>query len=800
METLIETCKVVKAFVIGESGRGGRTAFDRDRVTAAIATSSLVVENGRPIADGGPTWRELPVSPDGVYAERELRGGYVALIVNSESEQTIVVRASGHGIFYAPGVVHGGDPYGTDAFHFPVRLKKGENQFLFSVGRGRLGVRFEPASNTAFVSGNDLTIGDFVPGSTDGVYAGVQVVNPAGGGYFMLMATIEPRSTASHIVYLPSLTSTKIPIKLPPCEKISGDSIPVTFELVDCGKQRQAKSKRLMDDGSSKVISTIKVSARVRRPQDTRKNTFISEIDGSAQYYGVRPAQSRQKIPNLVLTLHGASVEGMGQAEAYGNHADINWIAATNRRPYGFDWEDWGRKDAMEVLADASARFPMTPTKVHLAGHSMGGHGTWVNGSLYPSTFASIAPSAGWVSFASYGGGAKSPQQPDAIDAVFMRANNEYDTLKRAGNLDYPSVFILHGDADDNVPVSEARTMKSVLENRRHPRFGYHEQPGAGHWWDGPLGAGADCLDWPGITSAIKSSTVSDPDSITFSTPHPGISANAFWIEVIQQHVWGEMSKVSATWKASPAELWITSENIERLAIGERSDKKRPTIVKINGQSLQIPQSGTVHVALSGSKWRVVGDLPLGQKTPTRSGPFKNAIGNRFALVLPTGGTAAENDLALQVARYHLETWMVRGNGHSDIFLDTDPLDEDRTYILYGNSSINKAWHRLVNQQNVDVTRHAARIGRRAVKGDDVFLVACQPHPKSVSSHIVLVGFTGTAAAKAVLRVPFFVSGVAMPDWTLAKANVFQLGRAGVIGAGYFDSEWKPAMGQSAWR
>jgi hypothetical protein len=143
---------------------------------------------------------------------------------------------------------------------------------------------------------------------------------------------------------------------------------------------------------------------------------------------------------------------------------------------------------------------------------------------------------------------------------------------------------------------------------------------------------------------------------------------------------------------------------------------------------------------------------------------------------------------------------MVRGNGHCDIFLDTDALDENRTYVLYGNKNINKAWHRMVNQNNVDVSQTSARVGRKTVKGQDVFLLACQPHPKSESSHVVLVGFTGQVAARAVLRVPFFVSGVAMPDWVLAKATVFQLGRAGVIGAGYFDSAWKPALGQSAWR
>lgn len=800
MRTTVDLCKVIRAFVIAESGRGGRTAFDRDRVTAELTTGKLAIENGRQIAENGPSWREVPVSADGSYSERELRGGYVALIVSSENEQTVIVRASGHGVFYGPGVVHGGDPYSTDAFHFPVRLKQGQNQFLFSVGRGRLAVRFEAASNTAFISGNDLTIGDIVRGSTDSVYAGVQVVNPGDGGYFMLMATIEPSSTASEIVFLPSLTSTKIPVKLPPCEKISGDVVPVAFELVDCGKRRQEKSKRFMDDGSSKVISTINVSTRVRRPQDTRKNTFISNIDGSAQYYGVRPAQSRQQVPNLVLTLHGASVEGMGQAEAYGNHADINWIAATNRRPYGFDWEDWGRQDAMEVLADARSRFPTHPAKVHLAGHSMGGHGTWVNGSLYPSTFASIAPSAGWVSFASYGGGARNPQQPDSIDTVFARANNEYDTLKRAGNLDYPSVYILHGDADDNVPVSEARTMKSVLENRRHPRFGYHEQPGAGHWWDGPAGAGADCLDWPGITSAIKKSMVGNPDTFTFTTPHPGVASQGFWIRILQQRIWGEMSKVSASWKTSPAEIWITTENVERLAITERNGYKRPDVIYVNGQKVNIPPLGDIDLACVSSKWRVVDSVQTGEKTPRRSGPFKSAISNQFAFVLPTGGTVAENDLALQIARYHLETWMVRGNGHVDIFVDTDPLDEDRTYVLYGNKDINKAWKRLVNQSNVDISRKAASVGGRSVAGDDVYLLACQPHPKSQNSHVVLVGFTGAQSARAVLRVPIFVSGVAIPDWVVAKTNVFQLGRAGVIGAGYFDSSWKPSKEQSAWR
>ena len=60
----------------------------------------------------------------------------------------------------------------------------------------------------------------------------------------------------------------------------------------------------------------------------------------------------------------------MGMA---GSYAPKTWgtvVAPTNRRPYGFDWEDWGRHDAMEVLALAQAKFETDPRQTYLT-HSM---------------------------------------------------------------------------------------------------------------------------------------------------------------------------------------------------------------------------------------------------------------------------------------------------------------------------------------------------------------------------------------------------------------------------------------------
>ena len=89
---------------------------------------------------------------------------------------------------------------------------------------------------------------------------------------------------------------------------------------------------------------------------------------------------------------------------------------------------------------------------MHLTGHSMGGHGTWHNGVMSPGRFATLGPSAGWQSFYTYGGS----QRPSG---AFARARAHSDTANYLSNLAKRGVYIIHGTADDNVPLSEGRTM-----------------------------------------------------------------------------------------------------------------------------------------------------------------------------------------------------------------------------------------------------------------------------------------------------------------------------------------------------
>jgi hypothetical protein len=147
-------------------------------------------------------------------------------------------------------------------------------------------------------------------------------------------------------------------------------------------------------EGEPVLLASRTVELRTVTAESRRNETFTSRIDGSAQYYAVVPALPRESAgrPGLLLSLHGASVEASSQAAAYSAKDWATIVCPTNRRAYGFDWEDWGRLDALEVLNHAQRRFRTDPRRQWLTGHSMGGHGTWQIGAHESDRFAAIAP------------------------------------------------------------------------------------------------------------------------------------------------------------------------------------------------------------------------------------------------------------------------------------------------------------------------------------------------------------------------------------------------------------------------
>ncbi|HWD42017.1 MAG TPA: prolyl oligopeptidase family serine peptidase [Fimbriimonas sp.] len=763
---------LTEGLAIGNVSAGGRRPMPSDAIIDAIVAGKWKTpKEGDTITVRGSArpWRRVKADKDGWFNA----GGYLFATVDEPTDTLAILNAQGDTFAYVNGEPRPGDPYGYGYLNLPVRLHRGANELLFAGGRGRIKASLTPVEKPVSVQESDATLPDVLTTDQEPLWAGVTVINAeecATDG-IRIRATLSDGATLTvPAPTIQAMSARKVPFQIP------------TLADPQIGKTR-LKVEILKGD---EVLDTGRFEIQVKKPTDLQKRTFVSGIDGSVQYYAVQPAAKPSPDNALVLTLHGASVEAIGQAAAYAQKDWVSIVAPTNRRPYGFDWEDIGRLDALEVLDIAKRTIPHDPLRVDLTGHSMGGHGTWSVGTLYPNLFASIAPSAGWISFWSYAGG-WNPNNGSDTENLLRRSMNVGDTLGRVDNTLAEDVYILHGDADDNVPVEQARTMRKALEGIEHPHLQYHEQPGAGHWW------GNQCVDWPPIFDMVKHVKLDeDPSHVDFTTQNPAVSATLDWVTVDQQSKCLEPSHVVADKSWDSRSVHVLTNNVHELTLTGLTAESFVTIDSDTAWGRQ----GCLTLARKNGHWTPT-ELASRQKNPERSGPFKQVFNRKFVLVVGTTGTGGENQWARDRARLDSETLMYRGNGAVDIVDDKDFSPQrfsGRNVVLYGNADTNSAYQELLRHCPVKVRESRAVVGEKEIDGPAYAALLVYPNPYDDKGLVAVVGGTGLAGMRETDRLPLISSGVAYPDWI-----VFDPASPGSIWAdGFFGNDWSLRNGETA--
>ncbi|HVT11911.1 MAG TPA: prolyl oligopeptidase family serine peptidase [Fimbriimonadaceae bacterium] len=767
---------------ISEVSQGGRAPVGIDTVQSQIVAGQWKEPHAGdkvPAPRGGEReWTAVTANKNGTFDGGPANGGYIDCTADSDSDKPMLLVAAGDTLVYINGVIRAGDPYGYGYLKIPFEMKKGHNEFLFLCGRGSLKASLTPVDAPQMLNTGDMTLPDILVGEHQELLGAIPVVNSEDreASNLEIGAQVgDGKEVRTKLPRIGAMTLRKCPFHIGYGDLAPGD-VPLKLNLYRGGK----------------LLHSASTTISVRKPVEHYKRTFVSQIDGSVQYYAVCPALKPSKDNALILTVHGASVEAIGQARAYQPKDWCTIVAPTNRRPFGFDWEDWGRMDAMEVWNIAKKEFPHDPKRVILTGHSMGGHGTWTLGLTFPNEFAAIGPSAGWISFWSYAGG-WTPKEPNAVETMLRRSMNSSDTLLMLNNAKMEDIYILHGDKDDNVPVEQAREMKQRLTDIG-AKFEYHEQPGAGHWW------GNQCVDWPPMFEMFDKARYEYPDKFEFTTVNPGVSASCRGITIDEQIDPLLPSKVAAARQADGT--WsITTENVAKLSFDTSRIDVLPSITIDGAQELRAGGNDSdarkvmsVQVRNNGS-WipDVIRDKD--GKSPERSGPFKLAFQNRFVLVVGTHGTPGENAWAANKARYDAESWAYRGNGAVDVIRDDEVGKyKDRNLILYGNADTNSAF-KLVAKCPMQLKRDSVEIGGHSMKGED--FAALYLYPQG-SRMIGVVGGTGLAGLRYTDRLPYFTSGVAYPDWTILPTSVLTKGSKAVSAAGFFGNDWQFDEKQSA--
>ncbi len=690
--------------------------------------------------------------------------------------------------FILNGKAYQGDAYGHGWLRTPVILDSGTNRVILSIsGFADRKVRFMlvPALSPLMTVCGDATVPDAIADSSITAWLGIPILNCTSSRVDSLVLTISMSGDSvlaeTTVSNLPALGVKKVPT----CLTIPEPS-------ADTGKLPLVVSVRWQDYSYSDTVRL-----RIRKPDESHKVTFRSYIDNSCQYYGILYPKDfdPERRYALILSLHGAGVEASGLVNCYKPKDWAFVVAPTNRRPYGFDWQDWGRLDAIEVLDTILARLPIDPDRVYLTGHSMGGHGTWHVGLAHPDRFAAAGVGAGWPSFQLYIPWflqrtkvfAEPAQQ--AIHDMALASDNAPAFLVNALNLPF---FIQHGGDDDNVPTIHGRKFAKWLQELGY-KYTYKEVPGRKHWWT--YENGISSVDDPDMMAFFKSKTRNPgPRHVLFRTADLEQSNHAYWITINLVRTGGKLAQIEA-W-ASHKVVKVTTRNIAQFTLDLDQKLFFPgnVTLEINSQHLRgrisLPAHITVHEEHGRWKFGKARVQRL-HKKPELYGPAKQTMFRPFLLVYGTVDTNLTSFL------YHAATqegmrWWLRGNGLAEVLPDsevTPEMEQKYNLVLYGGPDENSYTCRINRKLPLQNRQGRMFLGSHDL-GDSLAAIFVYPNPES-QKHLVLVRM-GTDPENTKLSMFWGIlhSGAGIPDFMVFDKQVRHWAWAGVKAAGFFSPIW----------
>lgn len=761
-------------------------------------------------------WSAIIADSAGWFEDSVLSGCYLYFSVEIKKKTVMILEAMGNEMVYINGVPRSGNPYGLKDnwepwepnFQFsllPVKLEKGKNEFLFRCQRGRFKAKLYTPAKPVMLNPKDITIPDLIVGERTGGWGSIVIIN-ASDKILKNLIIIE---TDRQIIALPQ----SVPIIQPMSIR------KVNFCLMPQPNQPKSSIRLNISLGEAssklkyKLFDTVTIPLRIVDISDNRKETFFSKIDGSVQYYGINPATdtSNHNPKALFLSLHGAAVEAINQSGSYYPKTWGHIVAPTNRRPYGYNWEEWGRLDAMETMEIVKERYRIDENRVYLTGHSMGGHGVWHIGSLYPDQFAAIGPSAGWISFWTYRFRGQNYLDTTDIRRMIRRATTPSETFQHVENYKQLGAYILHGSEDDNVYPEQSRMMVDELNKHNYKDFIYHEQKDVGHWWDLSDEPGVDCVDWAPMFDFFARHSRPEKEhirEINFTTSNPGVSAKNNWVMIDAQLEQLKMSSISVRFDPGVQRFAGITNNAARIAFDlDILKMKDSVIIELDSQKVgKIPiahNQQQIWLENKFGKWQTCSEPTPNVKNSNRYGTLKETFRNRVIFVYGTHGSDEENKWAFNKARYDAEKFWYQGNGSIDIYADIDFNSSkypDCNIILYGNRNTNTAWKKLLDDSPVQVGNNFVTVGGKKIKGNQLGCIFVRPRKGTEKASVAVITGSGLVGMKLTTRIPYMNPGIGLPDFTLFNPQLITDGEKGIVGTGFFGLDWSVENGEFVWQ
>ena len=661
-----------------------------------------------------------------------------------------------------------------------VDLEQGSNAVLIKLADYRYGgwgfaMRWMPAEESIFVNEKDVLLPHLRVGEKLAGWAYLSLVNSTEETLKDVEITVKEND-----LFLP--TTTKAYVLKPRWDSRAAFRI----ETKRAVAKRDSSARIALVIRSGDEVHRVTLTPEVRDREQYFAKTYHSEVDGSVQPYSLlMPSDyDANKAFALMIVLHGAHVkeciqcykpkEGMIIASAYG------------RGNTGY--REIGTNDVMTVLRLVRDQYHIDENRIYLAGHSMGGHGTWYLGMHYPDIWAALNPMSGYGDYRIW----KNTLQAD-WQAPLYEDRSAIFFIENALHL---PIFDVHGVKDEDVTVTQSRRIMAELEKLGYEAV-YDEHPDRPHWWG---------MDFPNAIAFLKEKVRdSHPKEVILKINRLKYNRSN-WVQIDEIERLPRMAKVHA--RIEPGNrIVVEAQNVFQytLLLDEHLvDLKQPVTIQTNGLSNYagtLPPSGMISLRTQpdAKGYEVVEGPRKGLiKTRTLFGPILDAYSTPFIYVYGTSGTAEDTEINRRMARQDALDWRTWANGNSVIKRDKEVTSEDIetcNLILYGGPETNAITARVHDRLPIRIEHGAIVAGDRRYVGADIGLKMIFPNPLNPNRYVLINAGVTSGAITEIYNIgdPLYDP---IPDYVIFDRKDVAYDRHYFLEAGYFDRNWEFVSGE----
>jgi acetyl esterase/lipase len=526
-------------------------------------------------------------------------------------------------------------------------------------------------------------------------------------------------------------------------------------------------------------------------PFPDRRGNFLrsyrSELDGSLQSYSLavpRDYDGTKPFP-MIVTLHGH-----GWYKPYQGHPQRTVEGVFMVAPHGrgsIDYMLAAEGDVLAVVDDVLSDYHIDRDRIYLEGHSMGGTGSWHLGVHYPDRFAAIAPVCGNCDRRAWD--AWKPERrppPHPIPPRFEKLRtfllDAVDPITYAGNLLNVPAFVIHGSADDVVPVGHSQNMSRALKALGCD-VTYIEVPFGRHWGFGQIFYEQR---WNWMVSHQRPERPERVRLKAASLRH----GSAYWVRMERMTSRLAFAEVDAR-RLADGSIEVATANVAALTLDLEGTPK----VTIDGQRAE----GAGPTFVLDGQWRSA-PLPKGlAKRRGLEGPVGHVFLDSFLLVR---GTASADPWEREVIAREVEArardWERLYNCRPRVKDDTAITDDDiarHGLVLYGGPAANAVTARIAGRLPVRIEADRIAVGARSWQGPDVGVKLCCPNPLNPKRLVaVFAGLSPAAMDQINNRFGNWFGWGPYDNYEWFDYGVFDartLSPETFLCVGFLDSQWK---------